>query len=316
MAEPWLYRWSRPLMGAIALLGLLLTAYLTWAELTGQTLVCPVTANGSDCNDVLNSAYGQLWGIPVSAFGCGAYAVMALAAFIPLAIPGQRRQMDALTWPVLLVGSLIMATFSGYLLTILTVELHSFCPYCLASALFSFTLLGLSLFGHPWPDLGQLFATGGIVVVLTLVLTLGVYSQASQPAIAIGDRQIIPTLNSRPEPGKGWPITTRSGAAEIALAEHLQSIGAKMYGAFWCPHCGEQKLLFGDRAFAKIDYIECAQGGHNAQPTRCKAAGLDSYPTWEINGELHAGLQSLDAIAQLSGYTGPANFRYFRPGLD
>ncbi|TVQ58277.1 MAG: vitamin K epoxide reductase family protein, partial [Spirulina sp. DLM2.Bin59] len=201
MAEPWLYRWSRPLMGAIALLGLLLTAYLTWAELTGQTLICPVTANGSDCNDVLNSAYGQLWGIPISAFGAGAYGAIALAALVPLAISGQRRQIEALTWPLLLVGALIMATFSGYLMAILAFELHSFCPYCLASALFAFTLLGLSLFGHPWPDLGQLLATGGIVVVLTLVLTLGVYSQASPPVMAVGVRQPIPPLNSRPEPG-------------------------------------------------------------------------------------------------------------------
>jgi len=316
MAEPWLYRWSRPLMGAIALLGLLLTVYLTWAELTGQTLICPITANGSDCNDVLNSAYGQLWGIPVSAFGAGAYGVMALAAFVPLAISGPRRQINALTWRVLLVGALIMATFSGYLMAILALQIHSFCPYCLASALFAFTLLGLSLFGHPWPDLGQLLATGGIVVVLTLVLTLGVYSQAHPPVMALGDRQPIPTLNSRPQPGKGWPISTRSGPAELALAAHLQTIGAKMYGAFWCPHCGEQKLLFGQAAFAQIHYIECAQGGHNAQPDRCRAAGLEAYPSWEINGQLHTGLYSLDDLAQLSGYTGPANFRYFHPNLN
>jgi hypothetical protein len=36
-------------------------------------------------------------------------------------------------------------------------------------------------------------------------------------------------------------ITKESTPFAIALAKHLQSIGAKMYGAFWCSHCNEQK---------------------------------------------------------------------------
>lgn len=36
-------------------------------------------------------------------------------------------------------------------------------------------------------------------------------------------------------------ITTKSSPYALALAKHLNSIGAKMYGAFWCSHCVEQK---------------------------------------------------------------------------
>ena len=36
-------------------------------------------------------------------------------------------------------------------------------------------------------------------------------------------------------------ITTSSSPYAVALAKHLNSIGAKMYGAFWCSHCLEQK---------------------------------------------------------------------------
>ncbi|MDB9494807.1 vitamin K epoxide reductase family protein [Spirulina major CS-329] len=323
MTESWLSRWSRPLMLAIAVLGIILTAYLTWAELTGQTLVCPVTANGSDCNDVLNSAYGRLFGVPLSAYGCVAYGSMAIAAGLPLAIdPDEkrslRRSIEGKTWPLLLIGSLIMATMSGYLLSVLAFELHSFCPYCLTSALFSFTLAGLSLAGQDGEDFGSVLSTAVIVVVLTLVATLGAYAQDQPaPAVAVaGDRQAIPSLKTRPQPGKGWEIVTQSGPAEIALAQHLQATGAKMYGAYWCPHCSEQKLLFGDRAFAQIPYIECAEGGQNAQPDTCRAAGLDSYPTWEINGELYAGIHRLDELAELSGYSGSQAFRYFMPGLN
>lgn len=36
-------------------------------------------------------------------------------------------------------------------------------------------------------------------------------------------------------------IARESSPFAVALAKHLQSIGAKLYGAFWCSHCLEQK---------------------------------------------------------------------------
>ena len=50
--------------------------------------------------------------------------------------------------------------------------------------------------------------------------------------------------SERLPPGE-YNITTSSGESEIALTQHLKQVGAKMYGAFWCPHCQEQKQLFG-----------------------------------------------------------------------
>lgn len=38
-------------------------------------------------------------------------------------------------------------------------------------------------------------------------------------------------------------ITTESSPFALSLARHLRSIGAKMYGAFWCSHCVEQKQV-------------------------------------------------------------------------
>lgn len=40
-------------------------------------------------------------------------------------------------------------------------------------------------------------------------------------------------------------ITTPSSPFALSLARHLHSIGAKMYGAFWCSHCQEQKVVCG-----------------------------------------------------------------------
>lgn len=94
---------------------------------------------------------------------------------------------------------------------------------------------------------------------------------------------------------------------EQALANHLSENDAKMYGAFWCPHCADQKAMFGD-AFQAIDYVECDPEGENPQPELCQDVGIEGYPTWEIDGQLYPGVRSLDELAALSNYDGPADF--------
>lgn len=88
---------------------------------------------------------------------------------------------------------------------------------------------------------------------------------------------------------------------EARLANHLEQQGATMYGAFWCPHCADQKELFGD-AVERVPYVECDPEGEDAQPEVCAAKEIQGYPTWEINGELYPGTQSLEDLAQLSGF--------------
>ena len=109
---------------------------------------------------------------------------------------------------------------------------------------------------------------------------------------------------------EGPPITTTSGPDEMALATHLQSQKAKMYGAYWCPYCHAQEQLFGKEAYAMIEYIECDPRGKNAQPNLCRAAKITGYPTWEIKGQLYSGVQMLDELANASGYSGSRNFQH------
>lgn len=181
------------------------------------------------------------------------------------------------------------------------------CVYCVASALFSASLFILALLGRDWSDIGQLFFTGIVVGVIVLVGTLGVYANANNPVAA---------SNSSDVPGEaGLAITTTSGKAELALAAHLKQVGAKMYGAFWCPHCHDQKQLFGREAVSQINYIECDPEGKNPQPGLCQAANVQSYPSWEIKGQSVSGTQTLEELAQLSGYRGPRNFKNAVPQL-
>lgn len=88
---------------------------------------------------------------------------------------------------------------------------------------------------------------------------------------------------------------------EFQLAEYLSNTQAKMYGAYWCPHCARQKQLFGDAALS-LPYIECDPRGVNAQVDVCSAVGINAYPTWQINGEFYLGAQPLKRLAILSGF--------------
>lgn len=108
---------------------------------------------------------------------------------------------------------------------------------------------------------------------------------------------------------RGKPIRRSSNPAKIALAQHLTQVGAKMYGAYWCHHCHQQKQMFGKQAIAAIDYIECSPNGHWAgQAEVCQAAQIEAYPTWQINGQLYTGTQSLEKLAEISGYQGSREF--------
>ncbi|MEO0867940.1 MAG: hypothetical protein AAFY17_05710 [Cyanobacteria bacterium J06642_11] len=91
---------------------------------------------------------------------------------------------------------------------------------------------------------------------------------------------------------------------ESRLAEYLSETGAKMYGAYWCPHCARQKQLFGASA-SLLPYVECDARGPNPQVDLCNAAGIDAYPTWEINGGFYLGTQPLGQLAGLSGFAAP-----------
>jgi len=92
------------------------------------------------------------------------------------------------------------------------------------------------------------------------------------------------------------------------LVEHLNKVGAREFGAYWCPHCHQQKQLFGQEASKKIRYIECDPKGVNSQTQLCVQVGIKGYPTWEINGKLYPGVKTLDQLADLTNYQGSRNF--------
>ncbi|NJR66961.1 MAG: vitamin K epoxide reductase family protein [Leptolyngbyaceae cyanobacterium CRU_2_3] len=304
---PWMHRRSRYLIAAVAILGAINTSYITATKLFGGETACPTEG----CQQVLSSAYATVLGLPLALFGLLAYLAIAAFALVPLAVnPEKERQqrsnLENSTWMLLFAGSTAMLVFSGYLMYIMFSQFvavygdKGLCYYCLVSAIFALSLFVLTLFGREWEDPGQLFFTGIIVGMVTIVGTLGIYSGISGEGATAG-------TNSSGQAGP--PITTVSDQSEIQLARHLTSVGAKLYTAYWCPHCHDQKQLFGRQATALLSVLECAPDGRNSQTALCQEKKIEGFPTWEIDGKLTAGTQTLQQLADMTGYQGPRDFK-------
>jgi hypothetical protein len=91
-----------------------------------------------------------------------------------------------------------------------------------------------------------------------------------------------------------------------AFARCTAQSGAKMYGAYWCPHCLEQKETFGS-AFQYVNYVECGiKGNAKGQTQACIDAGIKHYPTWVFaNASRVEGKQDLTSLSQKTGCSLP-----------
>lgn len=86
------------------------------------------------------------------------------------------------------------------------------------------------------------------------------------------------------------------------LAQCLTDKGVKFYGAYWCPHCAEQKRVFGN-SMRNISYVECGlPNNQQGQTQACADAKIESYPTWIFaDGARLSGEQQPSALAEKAG---------------
>ncbi len=98
-------------------------------------------------------------------------------------------------------------------------------------------------------------------------------------------------------------VATKETAPSIHddFAQCLTDNGTKMFGAWWCPHCTNQKELFG-KSFDKVNYTECSSPGSQQMNKICQDAGIEGYPTWEFaDGSRLSGERSLEELGEKSG---------------
>ena len=259
-----------PSILALAGGGFLLALYLLFAKLTGDLAGCPP---GGGCDLVQQSRWSVLFGIPIAAWGAVFYAALAGLAWFDV-----RGRADLLF--IAAAGGLLI---SVYLNVVTWRELGVTCPYCVGSlalvaALAVRTGLGATPAHRPW--LGLLAGLGGLLAVAAMHHVFERDAQAS----------------------------TGAGPTYLAgLAGHLSQTGARFYGAYWCPHCQQQKAMFGPAA-DRLPYVECSPHGGPGTPqaTDCLTAEIKSYPTWRIRDNTYGRVLSLKELAALSGFDAPA----------
>jgi uncharacterized membrane protein len=207
-STPWIHRWSRTVMGAIAAIGVVETAYLTIAKFTTGSVICPT----SGCDKVLNSPYATVFGtVPLSLLGCLAYLSIAILALAPKAVnpntnKGLHSQLENKTWQALFIITAAMVIFSSYLMYLMAFEIKELCIYCISSALFSLSLFVLVLVGREWEDIGQLVFTGILVAMVSSIGALGLYNSVRSPAASVSTPGIVAPA-----------VTTTSGPAQLAF---------------------------------------------------------------------------------------------------
>ncbi len=255
----------------LSIMGILVSAYLTYHYFNTEDVAFCLT--GEDCEIVKESRYSSILGIPVAVLGIVGYFSISLTTLSSFT---KRRK-----WMLLFFLSTAGVAFSAYLTWLELFKINAICSYCIISAVLMLLILGfvLSIMDsmHPRSSTLNIILTGAVIFG---VVFMGSYSiQSSSAESVLGP----------------------SGAFQTGLAKHLGSIDARMYGSFKCPHCNQQKELFGE-AFKNVRYVECHPRGKNANPSLCLAKGIRRYPTWEIKGRFYEGMMPLKELAEISGY--------------
>lgn len=241
-----------------------MSAYLLATKAVHASPYCPL---GTGCDVVQSSRYAVAFGIPVALLGLAYYAVLLFL--------GLRRFRSERRWALALpvagmgVGASIIFT------AVQQTAIRATCSLCVLSALLSFGIFIYLVARRPQRPPSATWgwmAVAALAAVGFLLLGYG----ASAPQAAANDHA-------------------------TGLAQHLSASGAKFYGAYWCPHCADQKAMFGQAA-ALLPYIECDPRSPVGRPQVCAAAGVRAYPTWEIQGQHYEGVLTLDELARLSGY--------------
>ena len=297
-------KWTRVVIAILSTIGVIDTGSITlnkWGWV--GNLRCPGGIEG--CDKVLNSPWGTFiqannFSIPLSFIGLISYLLILLMAIFPLIpiLKNQKSKISIITWWGSFYISISTFIFSLILISIMIFKIKAFCFFCLLSCLVSLLVLLLNIFGGNWEDYGKLFFRGFIISVAVLLTGL-IWSSSVDPS----NKEITNNLQGMPP-----TVIAKSSLEKIKLAEHLTKEGAVMYNAYWCPHCHDQKEMFGKEAAEKLNLVECAKDGFNNKKELCETKGITGFPSWEINGSIDAGIKSLKELAEISNYKNTKDF--------
>jgi len=120
--EKWLYRIS----AALAVLGLLVSIYMTIYKILNADAMC---LGSGDCSTVNASSYSEVNGIPVAVFGVIGYAAILAVHFLEKRNRFFKQNGTLLIFGMALTGFL----FTLWLIYVEVAILKALCPFCVTS---------------------------------------------------------------------------------------------------------------------------------------------------------------------------------------
>ena len=289
-------RWSGQALLLASVVGIVLSAISTYVHLRLRwsgglyTSFCNLSQN-VNCDDVVTSPYGSLFGVPVSAWGLAFYALLAFVAMrasAPRSPARNRARADALA---LAVGG---AAFSLYLGVVSYFVLGMICLLC--AGLYAVSLVALvaafvlaaplpraaDQLRERWqqvrerPAMATIAATT-LVAVLFLPSWLGAPTKLTREEVFKANPGFYDWFTSRPivETPTSGGISVGKPDAKVTLIE---------FSDFQCPHCRMAHVMlkdvlprFGDDVRFVFYNYPLSKDCNDAMPGRghenaCKAA--------------------------------------------
>jgi uncharacterized membrane protein len=136
--------WLQLVTFALAILGLAISAYETYAHFNGNHLAgCPTGTSGTfNCTAVITSPQSMVFGtIPVAVLGLAFY-VAAVPLFSPWAWRLEWRELNLLR----LASTVIGMGFVVYLIYAELYQIRDICEYCTGVHIVTFLLFAITLF--------------------------------------------------------------------------------------------------------------------------------------------------------------------------
>lgn len=255
----------------LAAVGMVITGYLSLvAWMDSDIALC---ATESACDVIQQSRWSTVLGLPLALWGFALYALIGALSW-----RGSKRLKD---WRRLWTLALLGLAISVYLTIVGIWNLSAVCLWCLTSlAILTAIFVRLTLnrpISAPGMSWNQWLLNRGVIAIV-VVGALHFYYHYDQLTGAPPEEKLE------------------------ALATHLQQKDATFYGASWCAACQRQHQLF-DEARGKLPYVECSPYGRGgALALACQRAGIESFPTWIIDGKRYEGIQEPQDLARYSDF--------------
>jgi uncharacterized membrane protein len=128
-------------LAVLAVVGLLDSWYIFYKKQKNEKLVCFI---GQDCNEVLNSRYSHIYGVPNEVLGIIFYlSVLGMVSLVALGVPALHG--------ISLMAIIHLIAFFALLLSIFLTAIQAFvlkawCEYCLIASLANLGIFVLAFF--------------------------------------------------------------------------------------------------------------------------------------------------------------------------